>query len=81
MIALGQFFFALLRTAAVRAIAADRRGLTVALNAGASLLRLLVLTGGVTAVLQADWRAIAVFVIAQAAGDYVSMRFGGKPIS
>lgn len=78
LIFVGQFVFAVLRTAAVRAIAADRRAAAISLNAGASLMRLLVLTGGVSAVLESDWRAVVVFVAAQAAGDYVSLRYGGK---
>lgn len=74
----GQFAHALLRTAAVRAIAHDRTVAVMALNAVANLVRLLVLSGGVMAVMGSDWFNVAAVVTGQAAGDWMSMRLGAR---
>jgi hypothetical protein len=76
----GQFAHAVLRTAAVRAIAHDRTFAVIVLNAAANLVRLLVLSGGVMAVMSSDWMRVAAVVIGQAAGDWISMRYGGKAL-
>lgn len=81
LIFVGQFLHAVLRTAAVQAIAKDRQWAVIALNAAANLVRLLVLSGGVVAVMGSDWVAVAAVVIGQAAGDWVSMRYGGKALA
>ena len=78
LILVGQFAHALLRTASVQAIARQRTAAVIALNAAANLVRLLVLSGGVAAVLASDWLAIAAVVVGQAAGDWLSMSLGGK---
>ena len=78
LILAGQFTHALLRTAAVQAIARQQTGRVIALNAAANLVRLLVLSGGVMAVIGSDWINVAAVVIGQAAGDWLSMRLGGK---
>lgn len=78
LIFLGQFAHAVLRTAAVQAIAHDRAWAVMGLNAAANLVRLLVLSGGVMAVMGSDWGAVAAVVVGQAAGDWLSMRFGIK---
>jgi len=80
LIFLGQFAHAVLRTSAVQAIAADKQWATILLNAAANLVRLLVLSGGVVGVMDGDWFVVAAVVIGQAAGDWVSMRFGGKAL-
>lgn len=74
----GQFLHALLRTSAVRATGLGCGRLTVTLNLAANLLRLLVLTGGVDAVMSRSWMGVVVFLAGQGAGDYLSMRLGGK---
>lgn len=74
----GQFAHALLRTAAVRAIAQDRTVAVMALNAAANLVRLLVLSGGVVAVMGSNWIDVAAVVVGQAAGDWLSMRLGAR---
>jgi hypothetical protein len=80
LILLGQFAHSVLRTAAVQAIAQDNAWAVMALNAGANLVRLLVLSGGVMAVVGSDWITVAAVVAGQAAGDWVSMRFGKKAL-
>lgn len=74
----GQFAHALLRTAAVRAIAQDRTIAVMALNAAANLVRLMVLSGGVVAVIGSNWLDVAAVVVGQAAGDWLSMRMGAR---
>lgn len=81
LIFVGQFAHAVLRTAAVQAIAKDRPWAVIALNAAANLVRLLVLAGGVVAVTSNDWASVAAVVVGQAAGDWISMRYGGKALS
>lgn len=80
LIFIGQFLFSLTRTASVSMIAAKRAKLAVLLNMVSSLVRLLVLTGGVMAVMSHDWFSVVVFVIAGVAGDSLSMFLTkGKP--
>lgn len=74
----GQFLHALLRTSAVRATGLGREHLTVALNLAANLVRLLVLTGGIDAVMSRSWIGVAVFLAGQGVGDYLSMRLNRK---
>jgi len=81
LIFLGQFAHAVLRTAAVQAIAHDRAWAVMGLNAAANLVRLLVLSGGVMAVMGSDWINVAAVVIGQAAGDWISMRYGSKALA
>jgi broad specificity polyphosphatase/5'/3'-nucleotidase SurE len=81
LIFVGQFAHAVLRTSAVQAIASGRPWVVVALNAAANLVRLLVLSGGVVAVMDGNWLNVAAVVVGQAAGDFVSMRLGSKAIS
>ena len=76
LIFVGQFAHALLRTSAVRATGMGRQNLTVVLNLAANLVRLLVLTGGIDAVMSRSWVGVAVFLAGQGAGDYLSMRLG-----
>jgi len=78
LIFLGQFAHAMLRTAAVQAIARDRTFAVVGLNAAANLVRLLVLSGGVIAVIESDWLTVVAVVIGQAAGDWLSMRYAPR---
>lgn len=75
----GQFLFSLTRTAAVSMIAAERAVLAVLLNMLSSLIRLLVLTGGIIAVMGRDWLAVVFFVVAGAAGDALSLHLTRKP--
>lgn len=74
----GQFLHALLRTSAVRATGLGRERLTVTLNLAANLVRLLVLTGGIDAVMSRSWIGVAVFLAGQGIGDFISMRVGAK---
>lgn len=76
MVFAGQFLHALLRTAAVQAIAKQRTVVVIALNAGANLVRLLVLSGGVIAVMDGNWVTVAAIVAGQGAGDWLSMHLG-----
>jgi len=71
---IGQFAHALLRTSAVRATGAGRQKLTVLLNLAANLVRVMVLTGGIDAVMSRSWIGVAVFLAGQGLGDYLSMR-------
>lgn len=80
LILLGQFAHAVLRTAAVQAIAKDRAWTVMGLNAMANLVRLLVLSGGVMAVMDGNLVNVLAVVVGQAAGDWVSMKFGSKAI-
>lgn len=72
----GQFAHAVLRTSAVQAIAHNRPMAVIGLNAAANLVRLLVLSGGVMAVMGSDWAGVAAVVVGQAAGDWISMMYG-----
>lgn len=69
----GQLVFSFMRTLAVRKIATGKRYQLMALNAAGSLLRLLVMTGGITSVMKENWTAVAVFVLAGACGDFFAM--------
>lgn len=77
MILCGQFLHAILRTSGVRAIASGNLWKVVGLNVASNLVRYLVLTGGVAAAIQNDWRGVMAIVIGQAAGDLIAMRKGG----
>jgi broad specificity polyphosphatase/5'/3'-nucleotidase SurE len=77
----GQFTHAVLRTSAVQAIAKGRPWMVMGLNAAANLVRLLVLSGGVAAVMDGNWLNVAAVVVGQAAGDWVSMRLGSMAVA
>lgn len=75
LIMLGQLAHALLRTSAISLIAERKIYKLIIVNALANLVRLIVLSNGVMAVIDGNLINIAAVVIGQGIGDFIAMRF------
>lgn len=75
LIMTGQLAHALLRTSAISLIAERKTYKVIIVNALANLVRLIVLSNGVMAVIDSNFINIGAVVVGQGMGDFIAMRF------